>query len=471
MARWRLPAPAWGATAAALIAGGVWAVYGRVPLSYDSYFALLWGRDLAHGHAPQYDLRFASTPHPLFTAIGTVLAPLGHGAEAGLRAVVLLALGAACVALFRIAAELAGPAAGVLAAAILLTRAPVLEFANRASVDVPAMALLLWAAALELRRPRRGAAVMALLALVGLLRPEAWLLSAAYWLWLARSLDTGARLRLGALAVAAPALWIGSDLLVTGDALWSSHQTAVKVRDSGDVTGFDALARVPRHVGSILRAPELIAAGAGVGAAIALRMRRAALLGALLGLSAAGALALALDHQTILLRFFFFPAALLAAFAAVAAFGWRTLPADHPHRARWLAAGCLAAAVLAIGAPFDADRISDGRAGLRADERLQSDLRAVSVRDPAKRALHSCHPVYVRAGGTIPLIALFSDTRPAAFAAGPSPSPRGALVTTTSGASADDLPYPLPAPVAAPPGYRQVARGASWVVLRACRGY
>ncbi|MEA2374540.1 MAG: hypothetical protein QOD53_1003, partial [Thermoleophilaceae bacterium] len=218
MTRRRLPAPAWSASAATLIAGGAWALYGRVPLSYDSYFALLWGRDMAHGRAPQYDLGFASTPHPLLNALGTLLAPLGHGAEAGLRVLVLLALGAACMAVFRIGTDLAGRGAGLLAAAILLTRAPVLEFANRASVDVVALALLLWAAALELRRPRRGASVMALLALAGLLRPEAWLLSAAYWLWLARSLDWPGRLRLGAIAAAAPALWLGSDLLVTGDA-------------------------------------------------------------------------------------------------------------------------------------------------------------------------------------------------------------------------------------------------------------
>ena len=429
-------------SAAVLIAAGVWAVYGRVPLSYDSYFALLWGRDIAHGRSPQYDLR-CPAPHPLFTAIGTVLSPLGHGAEAGLRVVVLLALGAACVAVFHIGRELAGAAAGLLAGAILLTRAPVLEFANRASVDVLALALLAWAAALELRHARRGAPVLALLALAGLLRPEAWLLSAAYWLWLARSLDRSARVRLAVLAAAAPALWIGTDLLVTGDALWSSHQTAVKVRDAGDLTGFDALARVPRQVGSMLRVPELLAAAAGVALAIALRIRRAALPLALLALSAAGALVLALDDQTILQRFFFFPAALLAAFAGLAVLGWLALEPGEPVRRRWRAGG------LALG------RVAGRRAARRRADRRQPDRppRGRAAPEPAQgtgrvdpgEAGAALLPAGLHAGGRDdPDGRAVRRHEPSAFAAGPRPSPTGALIVTAPGVVSKDLPIRFP---------------------------
>ena len=45
-----------------------------------------------------------------------------------------------------------------------------------ANVDVPFLALVLAAATLEAARPRRGLPVLALLAVAGLLRPEAWLL-------------------------------------------------------------------------------------------------------------------------------------------------------------------------------------------------------------------------------------------------------------------------------------------------------
>ena len=74
-----------------------------------------------------------------------------------------------------------------------------LLYAARAYVDVPFLALVLWAAALEARAPRRGLPVMATLAVAGLLRPEAWVLAGAYWLWCGWR-----RLDLLALAAAAP---------------------------------------------------------------------------------------------------------------------------------------------------------------------------------------------------------------------------------------------------------------------------
>src|SRR5690349_11475516 len=165
------------AAAAAAAAGAVVALgFGRVPLSYDTYFTLIWGRDLWDGHKP--DLTAGHTPvaHPLYTAVATVLGPFGHGAETGIAMVVLLSFGAACVALYRIAFALGGGAVSAIVAALLLaTRMRVLEVTVRASVDVPALALVLWAIALEVERPRRRTGPLVLLALAGLLRPEAWL--------------------------------------------------------------------------------------------------------------------------------------------------------------------------------------------------------------------------------------------------------------------------------------------------------
>ncbi len=55
--------------------------------------------------------------------------------------------------------------------------------AVRGYIDIPYLALVVWAIALEAQQPRRGTAVFALLALAGLLRPEAWLLAGLYFLW------------------------------------------------------------------------------------------------------------------------------------------------------------------------------------------------------------------------------------------------------------------------------------------------
>ena len=78
---------------------------------------------------------------------------------------------------------------GAVAALIVLTRAPYLSNGLRAYVDLPYIALVLGALAIESRRPRAGWPVLALLALAGLLRPEAWLFSVAYWAWLAIDLE------------------------------------------------------------------------------------------------------------------------------------------------------------------------------------------------------------------------------------------------------------------------------------------
>ena len=75
-----------------------------------------------------------------------------------------------------------GPAAGVVAALVILTRIPVLSFGVRAYVDIPYVALVLGAILAE-ARGRAPARPLILLALAGLLRPEAWLLSLAYVAW------------------------------------------------------------------------------------------------------------------------------------------------------------------------------------------------------------------------------------------------------------------------------------------------
>ena len=69
----------------------------------------------------------------------------------------------------------------------MLTRRPVLDFGARAYVDVPYLALVLGALLVETRRPRAGAPVLvAARRRRACIRPEAWLFSAAYlvWLWI-----------------------------------------------------------------------------------------------------------------------------------------------------------------------------------------------------------------------------------------------------------------------------------------------
>ncbi len=129
------------ALAAALIGLAIYAAFGHAFLNYDSFYALLWGDDVAHGRLPQYDVPVAPTPHPLATLVGALLSPLGDSAEDAFLALGLLAMGALCVGLFRLGQELYAWPVGVLAALILVTREPILNFGIRGYVDLPAVAL------------------------------------------------------------------------------------------------------------------------------------------------------------------------------------------------------------------------------------------------------------------------------------------------------------------------------------------
>src|SRR5215217_6942298 len=172
------------ALAALIVAAAVFAFFGHAFLNYDSFYALVWGDDLAHGRVPQYDAPVAPTPHPLATLVGLALSPLGGSAsETAFLVIVLVAIGALVVGIFRLGQELFSTAVGVLAAVIVVTRVPLLNFGIRGYVDLMMLAFVVWAAVLEARQPRRGAAVMVLLGLAGLLRPEIWLFAAVYWLW------------------------------------------------------------------------------------------------------------------------------------------------------------------------------------------------------------------------------------------------------------------------------------------------
>ena len=50
--------------------------------TYDSFYALLWGRDLLHGHLPDLQVYRAPTEHPLAIAFGMVCSIFGQGERA-----------------------------------------------------------------------------------------------------------------------------------------------------------------------------------------------------------------------------------------------------------------------------------------------------------------------------------------------------------------------------------------------------
>ena len=153
--------------------------------NYDTIYALLWGREMSEGLSPDTGAALPPTPHPLAELFGLVASPLGDGVIDLTMVIAYVSLGLVGYLVYRLGSLWFDRAIGAVAAVIILTRAPYLSNGLRAYVDIPYIALVLGALVIETRRPRAGWPVLALLALAGLLRPEAWLFSFAYFAYLA----------------------------------------------------------------------------------------------------------------------------------------------------------------------------------------------------------------------------------------------------------------------------------------------
>ncbi len=339
-----------------VVAVAVWALVRTYP-NYDAYYHLDWGRELLHGHKPTFGAYKAPTEHPLYLGISAVLAGVfGDHADRALVLLGVLSMVALVWAVFRTGRAVFGTWQGAVAALLTGSSFALLLYVARAYVDMPFLAVVLWAAALEAERPRRGAPVMALLAVAGLLRPEAWLLAGAYWAWCAwpRAADGRRDPRLGLLALAAvgPVVWALVDLWVTGDPLHSLHATSDLADELHRVRG---IAHVPGSFFSFivdaLRLPVALAALAGV-VLVALRIPRppARSLHVPLALLGAGILAFVITGAaglSILPRYLTVPVIALTLFAGEAIAGWTTLPRGGRERRGW-GAGVVVLALIGV---------------------------------------------------------------------------------------------------------------------------
>ena len=467
--------------AVALLGALAWALAGRGLVNYDTLYAVVWGRDLAHGTLPDYDVTLAPTPHPLATLGGVLLAPLSTASERGVHgeaattAVLtgaFAALGALGWVVYRLGAAWFNPDAGALAAAIVLTRRPVLDFGARAYVDIEYLVLVLGALLVETRRPRAGAPVLVLLAVAGLLRPEAWLFSLAYLAWMWRA-PRAREPRLVVLALIAPVLWALGDLAVTGDPLHSLLGTRGTAEELARVTGLGQVPlTAPRRLGEILREPVLFgAAGGGLLALAYLRER--ARLGAVAGVVAMAAFCvLAAAGLPILGRYLLLPAAILAIFCGAGAFGWAVLAREDPRRRPWAWFGLATLVLLVAFAPAQAGRLAALRRALARQDRIQADLAALA-RHPAPAIAPGCAPVTVPNHRPVPLLALWLDLRPQRIVSAQEQRPRrGTWVVPADRAVAHDYvldPRDLDKRIVPPPpGFARAGADASWRVFARC---
>ena len=163
--------------------------------AFDSIYSLVWGQDCCTAGCRRFDAYRAPTQHPLWVALTTVLALLGEDGSRLVVGVCVAGSSRSWSAASGFAKAIFGEVVGWVFALLLLSRLDYGFLAARGYIDVPFLALVVWAAALEAEKPRRGGAVWVLLAAAGLLRPEAWLLSGAYALYLRRRTGGSAAVR------------------------------------------------------------------------------------------------------------------------------------------------------------------------------------------------------------------------------------------------------------------------------------
>jgi hypothetical protein len=472
----RLPSGLLHAAAAAAIGGLTWLIFSRAFLNYDMLYSLIWGRDVVRGRTPDYETTLAPTPHPLAEAVGVPASLLGQdGGYTAMLALAMLAFGAFVWGVFLLGRESFGTAAGLLAAFVVATRDPFLSQAARAYVDIPFLALVVAAAVLEIRQPRRGLPVLVLLGLAGLLRPEAWLLGGAYWLYVARDLPGRRAVVLAAVVAAPPLLWALGDLAVTGDPLHSLTFTRDTAETLGRPQGVENVPEIlPRRLGEILRWVPLVGGTAGFLLALRYARARALVPAALAVLGGLGFVAIGIAGLSLLGRYLFLPAAMLAVFYGYATFGWRELPPER-LRSLWIAgAAVLSIAFVGSTISHQTDRLDRLRDGIQLRGEIQDDLRDLTRAGVAEPLLERCGPVYVPNHRPVPILAWYLDRDPDDFVSAQLERPARGLYVAPASREVEqkfvlDPRDPKRVEAEVPSGFSRVSGNESWVLYeRSC---
>lgn len=467
-----------GLLALAALVGFV--VYPTYP-NYDSYYSLLWGRELLAFDALSFQAYRAPTEHPLAIAFGALLTPIGDSADRVMVAFTVISFLALVAALYALGKTAFTPLVGAVAAALLVTRFDFPFLAARGYIDIPYLAVVVWAAVIELRAPRRHPlVVLGLLAAAGLMRPEAWLLAGVYWLWLLPPASWSRRALYAALAAIGPLVWVAVDFAVTGNPLYSLTGTRDLAEELGRNKGGAAVpAALWAFLVKLAKFPVMVAGIAGALLAIVLTPRRALMPLVLFAVGAGTFALVGLAGLSVIDRYLLVPSLCAMVFAAVFIGGWTMLEPGTAWRRLW-AAG--AVGIVIFGVAFTAMRVNLTQ--LRNELRFRGDAHVALERvlhNPAVSRGLRCGPIYVPNHKLIPDVRWILDRPQSDVIArsslrtseGPGPPPaRGVTIlvhnrpaifkqafVTDDDESADNLP---------PPGFVRAATSQYYAAYVRC---
>lgn len=388
--------------------------------NYDTYYALIWGSEIASGQLPDYDVFKTPTPHPIFN-IYTALISLTGAAAIKILLYASLAMYVGLLwGIFRLVKLQIGTLVALVTVLVLLTRTDLMAFAFRSMLDIPFLAMIIWAAVLELQRPRRGTAPLVLLALAGLLRPEAWLIAGLYWLWLALG-QVKPRLELpgeqpsvstlfwfAVLVVSAPVIWLGADWIVTGDPLYSVNSTSEVANElNRQKSIFGALWVLPNLVGGSEKIVNGFIGTLGLGLALYAYRARMLMLAALAAVGVLTYLLIAIAGLSVISRYLVIPSIVLCFGVAFALVGWTKLEGMVRRFAVGLAIVAFIVGVVRLPAYFNNFRelnTSTEDVSIRYS-RIYDILEKPKVR----AAVENCLPITSFTHETVPIIRYMLD--------------------------------------------------------------
>jgi hypothetical protein len=415
--------------------------------TYDPWAWLLWGREIT-----ELDLVTSTGPSwkPLPVLFTTVFALAGDGWAPGLWLVVAQAGGLLALAFtYRLAARLAGPPAGIIAALGLVLADNFVRHFARGNSEGLLVALCLWAVERHLDGRRTEAFLLGVAG--GLLRPELWPFLLAYGLWLMWREPRRRWLVVGC-GLLTLVLWFLPEWWGSGDPL----RAAERARDPNP--GSAAFADDPfletfRRAEGVLMFPVLLGAGLAIGGAVLRRDGLRLILGLIAAVLMVAVAAMTQGGFAGNLRYVALPAALVCVLAGA---GWTDLVRALGRR---LGAPAAAAALALVFAALP--YVREDRAALLRDlevVRVEADL--YDLLPPAiagaggRAGVLRCRPLYSSAFEQQAVAwALHVHTDEVRIL----PAPPGTALAGRASALTRD------------PRFTRVAENRRWVVARNCR--
>ena len=293
---------------------------------YDSEYYLFWGREILHGQLPTFTIFDAPTEHPLAIGFGTVLSIFGNAA---LRLEVLCAIASFLLiagGLYRLTRTAFTPLVAAVAVLLLLTRFNFEFLAARGYVDATYAAAIVWAAALEVERPRRGTRGLPAAARGGA-DPAGRVAARRALLAVVRArMDWRGRIRWALVVRAAPIAWVAARL--------GRDRPAALLAPSNAGRGGRARPHVPlgqlpgttwHYLVVLVKAPVLGGAVAGLMLSAWLVPRRMIAPVVILACGIGTFLVLAGAGLSVIDRYLLMPSVIVLVFCAFALSGWTML--------------------------------------------------------------------------------------------------------------------------------------------------